>query len=146
MHALRTSIKNLTKDIKNLFSLKYLCEYENTIKETYKELFDTKTLVKIEIVKYYIDITFTLAHLLKNRCRKFMNPQFTKEEIKYFKNLIEMQLEIIKVVLKEHTKQEGNFNCDSEEIKNLEKVQERQQRRINKCNTTLGIRKKVGRL
>ena len=32
LHALRTNIKNLTKDIKNLVSLKYLCEYENTIK------------------------------------------------------------------------------------------------------------------
>ena len=40
LHALRTSIKNLTKDIKNLVSLKYLCEYENIIKETYEELFD----------------------------------------------------------------------------------------------------------
>ena len=35
LHALRTTIKNLTKDTKNLFSLKYLCEYENTIKKTY---------------------------------------------------------------------------------------------------------------
>ena len=32
LHALRTTIKNLTKDIQNLVSLKYLCEYENTIK------------------------------------------------------------------------------------------------------------------
>ena len=55
LHALRTTIKNLTKDIKNLVSLKYLCEYENTINETYKELFDIETLVKTEIVKYYID-------------------------------------------------------------------------------------------
>ena len=31
-----------------------------------------------------------------------MNPQFKKEEIKYFKNLIEIQLEITKVVFKEH--------------------------------------------
>ena len=31
-----------------------------------------------------------------------MNPQFKKEEIKYFKNLVEIQLEITKVVLKEH--------------------------------------------
>ena len=49
------NIKNLTKDIKNLVSLKYLCEYENTIKETFEEPFDTETLVKTEIVKYYID-------------------------------------------------------------------------------------------
>ena len=53
-----------------------------------------------------------------------MNPQFTKEEIKYFKNLEEIQLEITKVVLKEHKKQEGICDCDSEEIKNLEKIQE----------------------
>ena len=31
-HAFRTTIKNLTKDIKNLVSHKYLCEYENAIK------------------------------------------------------------------------------------------------------------------
>ena len=55
LHALRTTIKNLTKDIQNLVSHKYLCEYENTIKETYEEFFDTETLVKTEIVKYYID-------------------------------------------------------------------------------------------
>ena len=55
MYALRTSIKNLTKDIKNLVSLKYLCEYENTIKETYEEHFAIETLAKTEIVKYYID-------------------------------------------------------------------------------------------
>ena len=55
LHALRTTIKNLTKDIMNLVSLKYLYEYENTIKETYKELFDIETLVKTEIIKYYID-------------------------------------------------------------------------------------------
>ena len=72
-----------------------------------------------------------------------MNPQFTKEEIKYFKNLVEIQLKITKVVLKEHTKQEGNCDCNSEGIKFLEKLQEIQQRRINNCNTTLGIRKKI---
>ena len=36
LHVLRTTIKNLTKDINNLVSLKYLYEYENIIKETYK--------------------------------------------------------------------------------------------------------------
>ena len=55
LHALRTIIKNHTKDIKNLASHKYLCEYENTIKETYEYFFNIETLVKIEIVKYYID-------------------------------------------------------------------------------------------
>ena len=55
LHALRTTIKNLTKDIKNLVSHIYLCEYENTIKETYEEFFNIETLVKTEIVKYYID-------------------------------------------------------------------------------------------
>ena len=55
LHALRTTLKNLTKDIQNLLSLKYLCEYENTIKETYEEYFSTETIVKTEIVKYYID-------------------------------------------------------------------------------------------
>ena len=55
LHALRTIVKNLTKDIQNLVSLKYLCEYENTIKETYEEYFNTETIDKNEIVKYYID-------------------------------------------------------------------------------------------
>ena len=55
LHALRTTVKNLTKDIQNLVSLKYLCEYENTIKETYEEYFNIETIVKTEIVKYYID-------------------------------------------------------------------------------------------
>ena len=55
LHALRTTIKNLTIDIQNLVSLKYLCEYETTIKETYEEYFNIETIVKTEIVKYYID-------------------------------------------------------------------------------------------
>ena len=36
LSAVRTSIKNLTKDNKNIVSLKYLCEYENTIKEIHE--------------------------------------------------------------------------------------------------------------
>ena len=55
LNALRNTIKNLTKDMKNHVSIKYVCDYENTIKETYEEFFDTETLVKTEIVKYYID-------------------------------------------------------------------------------------------
>ena len=72
-----------------------------------------------------------------------MNPQFKKEEIQYFKNLVEIQLGITKVVLKEHKNQERKpFKCDCD-IKNLEKIQEIQQRRIDSCNTT---RKEAGRL
>ena len=64
-----------------------------------------------------------------------MNPQFKKEEIKYFKNLVEIQLGITKVVLEEHKRHERKpFECDCD-IKNLEKVQEIQQRRIDLCNT-----------
>ena len=71
-----------------------------------------------------------------------MNPQFKKKEIKYFKNLVEIQLGITKVVLEEHKKHERKpFESDCD-IKILEKVQEIQQRRIDLCNTTLGIRKK----
>ena len=55
LHALRTNIKNLTKNIQNLVSHKYLCEYENTIKETYEKFFNIETLVKTKIVKYYSD-------------------------------------------------------------------------------------------
>ena len=62
LHVLRTTIKNLTKDIQSLVSLKYLCEYENTIKKTYEEFFDTETLVKIEIVKYYTDNLYVSSY------------------------------------------------------------------------------------
>ena len=55
LHNLRTTIKDLTTDIKNLTSLKYLNEYEVTIQEAFDELFATKTLIKKEIVKYYIE-------------------------------------------------------------------------------------------
>ena len=55
LYALKIIVKNLTKDIQKLVSLKYLYEYENTIKETYEEYFNTKTIVKTEIVKYYIN-------------------------------------------------------------------------------------------
>ena len=77
-----------------------------------------------------------------------MNPELKKkeEEIKYFKNLVEIQLGITKVVLEEHKKQErklGECDCD---IQNLEKVKEIQQRRIDLCNKTLGIRKEAERL
>ena len=74
-----------------------------------------------------------------------MNPQFKKEKIKYFKNLIEIQLEITKIVLKEHEKRERNCDCDCD-IENLEKIQKIQEGRINNCNIILGIRKKVRRL
>ena len=62
-----------------------------------------------------------------------MNPQFKKEEIKYFKNFAEIQLGITKVVLEEHRKRKP-CECDCD-IKNLEKVQEIQQRIIDLCNT-----------
>ena len=55
MHNLRTTVKDLTTDIKNLTSLKYLNEYEVTIQEAFDELFATKTLIKKEIIKSYID-------------------------------------------------------------------------------------------
>ena len=75
-----------------------------------------------------------------------MNPWYKKEEIKSFKNLVEIQLGITKVVLEEHKKQERKpFECDCD-IKNLEKVQEIQQRIIDLCNTTIGIRKETRRL
>ena len=75
-----------------------------------------------------------------------MNPEFKKEEIKQFKKVVEIQLEITKVVLEEHKKLDrkpGECDCD---IQNLEKVKEIQQRRIDLCNTTLGLRKETGRL
>ena len=55
LHTLGTTVKDLTRDIKNLTSLKYLSEYKVAIKESFDELFATKTLIKREIIKYYID-------------------------------------------------------------------------------------------
>ena len=39
LHNLRTTVKDLTTDIKNLTSLKYLNEYEVVIQEAFDELF-----------------------------------------------------------------------------------------------------------
>ena len=39
LHNLRTTVKDLTIDIKNLTSLKYLNEYEVVIQEAFDELF-----------------------------------------------------------------------------------------------------------
>ena len=55
LHNLRTTVKDLTTDIKNLTSLKYLNEYKIAIQEAFDELFATETLIKREIIKYYID-------------------------------------------------------------------------------------------
>ena len=55
LHNLRTIVKYLTMEIKNLTSLKYLNEYEIAIQETFDALFTTETLIKREIIKYYID-------------------------------------------------------------------------------------------
>ena len=54
LHNLRTTVKDLTTDIKNLTSLKYLNKYEVAIQEAFDELFATKTLIKREIIKYYL--------------------------------------------------------------------------------------------
>ena len=55
LHNLKTTVKDLTTDIKNLTSLKYLNEYEVAIQEVFDKLFATLTLIKREIIKYYID-------------------------------------------------------------------------------------------
>ena len=41
LHNLRTTVKDLTIDIKNLISLKYLNEYEIAIQEAFDEFFAT---------------------------------------------------------------------------------------------------------
>ncbi|KAJ9703181.1 hypothetical protein PVL29_004810 [Vitis rotundifolia] len=55
LHAIRTIVKTLTTDIKNLTSLKYLNEYEVAIQEAFDKLFATETIIKREIIRYYID-------------------------------------------------------------------------------------------
>ena len=55
LHNLRTTVKDLTIDIKNLTSLKYLHEYEVAIQKALDELFSIENLIKKEIVKYYIE-------------------------------------------------------------------------------------------
>ena len=52
---IRTTVKDLTINIKNLTSLKYLNEYEIAIQEAFDEVFAVETLIKREIIKYYID-------------------------------------------------------------------------------------------
>ena len=59
LHNLRTTVKDLTTDIKNLTSLKYLNKYEIAIQEAFDKLFASKTLIKREIIKYYIDNLYT---------------------------------------------------------------------------------------
>ena len=51
----QTIVKDLTTDIKSLTSLKYLNEYEIVIQKAFDELFAIETLIKREIIKYYID-------------------------------------------------------------------------------------------
>ena len=55
LHNLRTTVKDLTINIKNLTSLKYLNEYKIAIQEAFDEVFAVETLIKREIIKYYID-------------------------------------------------------------------------------------------
>ena len=54
----QTIVKDLTTDIKSLTSLKYLNEYEIVIQKAFDELFAIETLIKREIIKYYIDNCF----------------------------------------------------------------------------------------
>ena len=46
LHNLRTTVKDLTTNIKNLTSLKYLNEYEVAIQEAFDELFATETIIR----------------------------------------------------------------------------------------------------
>ena len=54
LHNFRTTVKDLTTNIKNLTFLKYLNKYEVAIQEAFDKLFATKTLIKREIIKYYL--------------------------------------------------------------------------------------------
>ena len=65
MHNLRTAIKDLTTNIKNLTSLKYLNEYEIAIQEAFDELFAIETQIKREIIKYYINNLFASSSNFK---------------------------------------------------------------------------------
>ena len=78
LHVLRTTLKKLTKDIQNLVSLKYLCEYETTIKETYEEYFSTETVVKtVNMIEAKpLEINYLLG-------REWELPQINKPETKY---------------------------------------------------------------
>ena len=48
-------LKTLLKIFKTLFLINICVNTKNTIKETYEEFFNIETLVKTEIIKYYID-------------------------------------------------------------------------------------------
>ena len=80
-----------------------MCEYEIAIKETFDELFTTKTLIKKEIIKYYIDNLY--ASSSDNKYWKLMNPHLQTQEVKQLKYSVETQLTITNVVLRGHKEQ-----------------------------------------
>ena len=53
LHNLRTTVKDLTTDIKNLTSLKYLNEYEVAIQEAFDELFAIDPRGKTIVLQEY---------------------------------------------------------------------------------------------
>ena len=102
LHNLRTTVKDLTTDIKNLTSLKYLNEYGVAIQEAFDELFAIETIIKREIIKYYIDNLYASSSnykILKTNEPSSTNPRgktikfFSRNTIKNNKRSITRTLE-----------------------------------------------------
>ena len=95
-----------------------------------------ETLIKREIIKYYIDASSSNFKILK-----LMNPHLQTQEVKQLKILVETQLKITNEVLQEQIQNENQNNIDI-----LKEIQKRQIKSVEKLNTLLGIRKEAGRL
>ena len=65
LHNLRTTVKDLTTDIKNLTSLKYLNEYEVAIQEAFDELFAIDPRGKTIVLQEYKKQIYMLVHLIR---------------------------------------------------------------------------------
>ena len=78
-----------------------------------------ETLIKREIIKYYIDASSSNFKILK-----LMNPHLQTQEVKQLKILVETQLKITNIVLQEHKKQIQEENQNN--INRLKEIQRRQ--------------------
>ena len=65
LHNLRTTVKDLTTDIKNLTSLKYLNKYEVAIQEAFDELFAIDPRGKTIVLQEYKKQIYMLVHLIR---------------------------------------------------------------------------------
>ena len=63
LNAARIHVKQVTKDITTINSLKHMSEYEIAITVAYNNLFEIETLVRKEILQFYIDTLYASPSL-----------------------------------------------------------------------------------